>query len=103
MDNKRPTFDEIRDQLEKFWNDIIPDNRTKYDGVLHIYDGWSSDDVSDPKRYRVESYKIGTLMTGRGGMKNMIDNGVPITKVFYNGVEIPLSDFYAEFERITKE
>lgn len=95
--------DDIKNFLKSIWDQKVDDLKPNDEGVVRIHYGWSTDDENDPKRYAVEAYEIGgklTVMTGRGGMENLLKEGYIPLKVFYNGQPMGVDDFLKQFKEL---
>ena len=62
--------------------------------------------IGGPNRYMVEAYEIGgrmPVLTGRGGMNNLLKGGYIPLKVYLNGQPMEVDDFIKQFKQLTHE
>jgi len=100
------TEQEIRELVESIWNRETKKVTADGTGVVKIYQGWSTKDENDPDRYWMESYSIGgplPVVTGRGGMKSLLEVGYIPFEVYVNGNKMDVDDFLTQFKNLTHE
>lgn len=100
------TVEDIKSLLESIWKQETSNLKPGEEGVIRITEGWSTADESDPNRHMVEAYEIGgrmPVLTGRGGMNNLLKGGYIPLKVYLNGQPMEVDDFIKQFKQLTHE